>query len=454
MKHPARVALALAALLSGGVAARSVAQGQADSGTVDRIMAVVGTRAILSSQVQEEVYGQVSSGKERLPNPSTDSVAFAKAMGVMMRRYVDTLVAFELLHEEAVTDTTVKVTDQEVNDAADAVISDARKKFKTQAEFRAQIHEIGFATEEDWRKWLVDNQRRVITVRRYEQSLRDDNKIKDKTPTAKEVRAFYDQHSDELGRQPATVSFKQILVAPKPNPISKARTLALADSLIDQLRNHGADFAILASRFSMDDSSRVHGGDLGWFQHGKMIREFEDVAFSLKPGTISDPVESPYGYHIIQVQRVQPGEVQARHILLIPEIDSAGARAAHALADSISVALRHGASFDSLQHLYHDRGEELELNNFPIDSLAVTPYGPSVATVDSGKSSTAFALPVAGHPLNAKWAVVQVTRRTPVGPPAFDDVKAGIRRMLATQLGEQDYIDQLRARTYVDIRAQ
>src|ERR1019366_7186651 len=138
------VAGLLAALLVGVAAGGLSAQGATDTSTVDRIMAVVGNKAILFSQVQEEIYARVSEHKERLPDASKEPDAFAQAMTVMMRRYVDTLVAFELLYNEAATDTTIKVTDQEVNDAADQMITNARKTFKTEAEFQAQLHDIGF----------------------------------------------------------------------------------------------------------------------------------------------------------------------------------------------------------------------------------------------------------------------------------------------------------------------
>ena len=95
----------------------------------------------------------------------------------------------------------------------------------------------------------------------------------------------------------------------------------------------GADFATAARRFSQDPGSKEQGGSLNWFRRGVMVPEFERVAFGLKPGVVSDPVESPFGYHIIQVERVQPGEVQARHILLVPEIDSAHVDSARATAD-------------------------------------------------------------------------------------------------------------------------
>ena len=136
---------------------------------------------------------------------------------------------------------------------------------------------------------------------------------------------------------------------------------------------------------------------------------------------------------------------------------SASAALAPATAKALEIvaAVGKGASFDSLQHLYHDRIEEQELNGWPIDSLAATPYGPAIAGVDSGKMAVPFAIaPRTGHSLRDKWAVVMVTRRTPPGPPVFDDLKTYIRKMLGVMLGEQDYINQLRARTYVDIRSQ
>jgi foldase protein PrsA len=63
----------------------------------------------------------------------------------------------------------------------------------------------------------------------------------------------------------------------------------------------GADFAKLAKEYSKDTGSAANGGDLGWFGPGKMVKEFEDAAYSLKVGEISDPVKTDYGYHIIKV---------------------------------------------------------------------------------------------------------------------------------------------------------
>jgi peptidyl-prolyl cis-trans isomerase SurA len=441
----------LVAILSGVATSRLSAQAPTDTATVDRIAAVVGTKAVLTSQVQEEVFARWGNGQERLPDQNKDPAAYAKAFGLMMRRYVDTLVAFELLHKEALADTTIKVTDQEVADAADQVIQNARKSFKSETEFRDELKAIGFSTAEDWRSSLLEKERRSLVVSRFRAQLQDQNKIKEIKPTEKEMRAFYDAHIAELGSYPASVSLKQIVVAPKPTDAEKARARALADSLVVELRK-GADFAALARRFSMDEATRPLGGDLKWFRRGEMVREFEDAAFSLNVGQVSDPVESPFGFHIIQVQRVNPGERQARHILIIPDIDSAGAKAAHDKAIEIAAALQKGASFDSLQHLYHDRAEELELVGYPIDSLAKTPYAAPVAGLDSNKTSQVFELPVVGHPLRSKWAVILLERRTSAGPRSYDDLKEQIRKLVGTQLGEQDYINQLRARTYVDIR--
>jgi peptidyl-prolyl cis-trans isomerase SurA len=267
-------------------------------------------------------------------------------------------------------------------------------------------------------------------------------------PTDREMRDYFEQTKSTMDKRPPTVSFRQIIVSPKASDSARARARGLADSIVAELRK-GADFASAARRFSQDPGSRESGGDLGWQRRGTFLPEFEKVEFALKPGAISDPVETAFGFHIIQVIRVQPTETNARHILIMPAVTPADVDTARALAGRLSEALSKGASFDSLQRLYHDRAEEKEAQSVPVDKLPQI-YATAIGTADSGAVLPPFEL--AGPDGRTKFAIVKVTERRPAGDVTYEDVKEKIRTSLSEEFAVRRLLARLRASTYVDIR--
>ncbi|MBV8162776.1 MAG: peptidylprolyl isomerase [Candidatus Eremiobacteraeota bacterium] len=114
--------------------------------------------------------------------------------------------------------------------------------------------------------------------------------------TDAQVADFYNKNKS-LYATPAQVRARHILV----------KTKAEADSIEGQLKS-GADFATLAKKDSTDPGSKASGGELGWFGPTQMVKPFSDVAFSLPVGQISQPVQTPFGWHIIQVEGRRPAQ--------------------------------------------------------------------------------------------------------------------------------------------------
>jgi len=121
-----------------------------------------------------------------------------------------------------------------------------------------------------------------------------------------QVASFYAENPDQF-QQPERVRASHILIAVPPNADAAARTQARfrAESVLKEARA-GKDFAALAREHSEDPGSAANGGDLGFFQRGQMVGPFNDVAFSLPAGAVSDLVETQFGYHIIKVAEKQP----------------------------------------------------------------------------------------------------------------------------------------------------
>lgn len=430
-------------LLGSGAAAPLSAQRSPTDSVVDRIVAVVGSKAILASNIEERLLMEFPQGKGLPPTPD--------GMRDLRRQLLLVLVNEELLVQAAERDTTIKVLDDDVTKAVDLQIKNTRAKYPSEDAWRKDLRTAGFDTPDEYRSWLTDQQKRALQRRDLIGKQRQKGGMKSVAPTEKEIRDYFDQHKAQFPKRSESVSFKQIVVGPPPKQAAKARALAIADSILTELRK-GADFPAAARRFSMDPGSKEQGGELGWVRRGQGLdQHFEDAAFALRPGVVSDPVETAFGYHLIQVVRAQPAEVQVRHILIMPVIDSTDADSAQRIVRNLRALVEQGASFDSLQRVYHDKAEERDLTQFPFDSLPGA-YREAMAGVTTGKVSPVFKLEAQGDPLRSKYVITFMTERLPAGDVRYDDVKEQIRSGLSEDLTQQRYLDKLRAATLVEIR--
>ncbi len=139
--------------------------------------------------------------------------------------------------------------------------------------------------------------------------------------TDAEVKSYYEKNKDkEFKKGPAT-RLKYVSFEVKASEQDSTDVKTRANDLYNRLTKNKEDFATLARVYSEDQSNAKQGGSLGVFPRGQMVKEFEDAAFNMKPGDISQPVKTSFGWHIIKCDSIAsavPGkeEVAASHILL------------------------------------------------------------------------------------------------------------------------------------------
>lgn len=433
------------ALLCGAVALPAVGQQGAASKPrelpVDKVIAVVGTKPIMWSEVQEYINFQRQQGA-KIPEDSTEFVTYARAV-------ISDLVDQEVLIATA-KQYKIDVTDAEVLSTVETEMKRIRDQFKTEQEYRDALKAEGFGTLEELRKIRVDRAKRDLYQQRAIDSLKAKGRMPSVAVSEPEINEAFAKAKDRMPRRPATVTFRQIIVAPKPSPASKKATLARLDSLRTEIIK-GAEFETVAKRESQDPGSKELGGDLGWARRGMMVPAFDQMMFALVPNVVSPIVETVFGAHILRVDRVRPAEVKARHILLKWNIDSLDVVRAHDEADTTLAQWKAGTKYDDLVAKHHDEAElRLMADPVPRDSLPEA-YRTAITGKKAGDFVGPFEIP---NPQSGKVKIVILQLQTSEqgGEMKVSDVRDRIRSQLSQEKTARRILDQLRKELYVSIR--
>ncbi len=412
---------------------------------VDRVVAIVGRTPIAESRVEE----RVQLLRRQNPDLPLDSAELDEAR----RTILDSLIVEELIMQAADRDTSVQISEEDVQAQADEQLREIRDGFVSARDFENTIRETGFATVDEYRLWLSRGIRRQLTQQALFQLMRQKGEIRPLQPTEAELRELFDE-AVERQRQsqprPPTASFRQIVVKAVADQEARTAAFARAESVLVRARAD-EDFAALAAEFSEDPGSAQRGGEVGWFRRGSgYAKAFERVAFAMRPGQISNVVPTSFGFHIIQVRRTEPAEVLARHILIVPKITEANRMEARARADSAAQALRNGAALDSLLRRYHDNEtpEQSHADRVIISDLPAA-YQSAIESAEPGDVLGPFTLE---RPGGDKYAVILFQERLGEGEYTFEELRDRLRDRLAEDAGIARYIESLRRATHIEIR--
>jgi peptidyl-prolyl cis-trans isomerase SurA len=418
---------------------------------LDAIVAVVGDQAITRYDLSEAVLTRIQRHEVEEPKDSAAAMA------------LDSLVLDEMVQDELIVqkakDLKITIPDADITPQVDRQVKDVRSNFPNDAQFRAELQKAGLGTPEEYRKYLMEQFRRQLIRDRVIRKLQQDGKIVPMNVTDAEISAEFERAKAFLPKKPATVTFKQIVIAPQPTAAAKEVARVKAESLLVQLKT-GADFEKLAKRESMDPETKESGGDLGWTRRGNQVPEFERWLFgtpfiaATQPGQLTPVFETSYGYHIVRVDRVNGAEVRARQILIAPKIDSNDVERTHKLADSVAKLWKGGAPFDSLAKKYHDyRGSEETsiLTPFWRDSLPVT-YQKGFLLHKAGDIVVFQIAGSSKRPDVPKYVVSQLLTSDEGGDRTLPEMREAVRSELAQRGGVRRYIDSLKKQTFVLVR--
>jgi peptidyl-prolyl cis-trans isomerase C len=292
----------------------------------DAAVATVNGETISNGQLDRELAG-IQGRMARQGQPVPD-----EALAQIRGRVLDQLIGETLLFQES-QKLKIRVDDQKIQ----GQIDEMAQGFEDKAAFDLALANAGLS-----REVLTERLGRQMAI----QQLIEEKIVAGVQVAEARADEFY-KANPEVFVQPEQVRARHILIRTEAEADAAAKTEARKQ--IDGLRQKavdGADFAELAKTHSQDPGSKEKGGDLGFFARGQMVKPFEDTAFALKENEISQVVESPFGFHLIQVTGRKPAETVAYETVKPRILEHLKQQAIREKLDAYVDGLRQGAKIE------------------------------------------------------------------------------------------------------------
>ena len=298
---------------------------------VDEIIVRVDDYIVLRSEL-ESTYLDILSRGERISGNTKCAV-------------LKDLITNKLLVAKAEIDSVLVEdgqVDQELNSRMALIINQVGSEDEIEKYYNKTIAEF--------KKELFDDIKEQLIVRKMRQEI-----LADVVVSPEEVKDFYESvPSDSLPYFSTQVKVSQIVKVPEVGKEQKDKTRGELLKIRDKILN-GESFEILATLNSQDPGSAQNGGNLGFVGRGSFQPEFEAAVFKLKEGEISMPIETEFGFHLIQLVEKRGNLFNSRHILLQPEFSETDIQRTKDFLDSLkALAYSDSVSFEELAREYSD----------------------------------------------------------------------------------------------------
>ena len=288
----------LPSLLAFWILGQAQAQETATGQVVDKIVAKVDNNILLESEVQKSYLEAISQAQQGIEAPTRCTV-------------FESLLINKLMVAKAEVDSVI-VTDAEVLLEANNRFAMVMQQFGGD---EAMLAEMYGKTADQLKAELEEVMREQLIVRKMRKTITDGI-----TVSPAEVRAFFlNIPADSLPLFTSEATVGQIVRKPETNPKVREDIVAQLLQFKEAISSGKSTFAELAKAYSEDPGSGAQGGDLGFFRRGELAPEYEATALGLRQGEISDPVETQFGFHMIQLLEIKGSTFNTRHILRIPK---------------------------------------------------------------------------------------------------------------------------------------